>query len=63
MVVLDPGYDDIPFCAECDEVTDPVEYADLDTELDRIGYNFRVVRKGSMSDSKYTDSRLQQLQM
>jgi hypothetical protein len=31
--------------------------------LDRQGYNLRVVRKNCIGDSKYTDSRLEQLQM
>jgi len=44
-------------------VRNPAEYADLSAELDRIGYNLRVVRKDCMGDSKYTDSRREQLQM
>jgi len=50
------------YCDDCTEVTDPKEYADLATQLDRIGYNIRVVRKDNMGDDKYTDSRLRQLQ-
>ena len=33
------------YCDECEEVTDPAEYADLAAELDRIGYNVRVISK------------------
>ena len=51
------------YCNDCDEVTDPTEYADLSTELDRVSYNIRVVRKDIMGDDKYTDSRFRQLRM
>ena len=33
------------YCDECEEVTDPTEYADLAAELDSIGYNLRVIGK------------------
>jgi len=51
------------YCDKCIEVTDPAEYADLATGLERIGYNLCVVHKACMSDSKYTDSRREQLRI
>ena len=49
------------YCEGCREVTDSSVYADLAAELDYVGYNLRVVRKDCMGDSKYIDSRLEQL--
>ena len=61
VVVLDPGYDDIPFCADCEEVTDPTDYGELATELGRVGYSLRVVSKSCMGDAEYRTQRIQQL--
>jgi hypothetical protein len=48
------------YCDECDEVTDPDEYADLFAELERRDYELCVICKDRMNDSKYADSRRQE---
>ncbi len=48
------------YCDDCDEVTDPTEYADLANELG-WKYNLRVVRKDCLYDDKYLAARAAQL--
>lgn len=46
----------LAYCAECDEVTDPGDYADLAGELFRIGYKLRVVSKVSIKSDSEADT-------
>ncbi len=39
----------LEYCADCIEVTDPVEYTELYNELGRVGYIPNVVRKASFT--------------
>jgi len=48
------------YCYECNEVTDPAEYADLLAELGCAGYELYVISKDRFNDSKYADSRWQE---
>jgi hypothetical protein len=50
------------YCYDCDEVTDPEEYADLEAELLSIGYDVRVVPKDLINDDVYSDERRLQLE-
>ena len=49
------------YCLGCAEVTNPDEYADLLTELGRVGYDVHVVGKDRINDSEYSDSRKQEV--
>jgi hypothetical protein len=45
------------YCNECDEVTDPDEYADLFAELQFNGYELCVIRKDRYNTFKYAANR------
>jgi hypothetical protein len=53
-----PGY-----CNGCAEVTDPAKYADIATELVRIGYALFMVSKSRMGSDAYAAARQKQLRM
>jgi hypothetical protein len=52
---------DIAYCIDCDEVTDPAEYADLFDELGKRDYDLYVVRLDRIEDASYADARADQL--
>ena len=49
------------YCDDQEEITDPSVYADLVIELNRVGYNLRVVSKDRLYDAKYAEARRKQL--
>jgi len=51
----------LDYCAECSEVTDPADYADLRAELERAGYWLYVVSASRIGHSSYADKRRSQL--